>query len=94
MATLTISVTGTAVVTGSKAYTVSDADLQALLTWAAKAYGPYIAQTYNPTKAAGFVPTNQQILLAWVQTWINQTVNSVRVANTPPPAPPPPISVS
>lgn len=82
MATITISLTGSAItgLTGnpSKSYTVSDADLQALLTWA--------AGNFN---LPGNAP-NSQILLAWIQDWVSRTIHAVQVANT---ASPPPISI-
>lgn len=94
MASLTVSLSGSAVVVGSKSYTVSDADITSLLAWAAVAYDPYIQATFNPSKTAGFTPTNQQILLAWVQSWINGTKNAVQQFQTPAPTVPPPIVIS
>lgn len=87
MATLTISLSGSAVVTGSKSYTINDTDVQSVLTWAAKAYASAL-----PLPPA--TPTNQQILLAWVQSWINGTKDAVQRFQTAPPSPPPPISIS
>ena len=72
MATLTIQLSGSAVVNGTKSYTVSDADTQTVLTWAEGAFASSLPQS----------PTNTQILLAWVQSWINGTRDAVTVQNT------------
>jgi hypothetical protein len=61
MATLSISLSGSGVVNGTKNYTVSDADIQRTLDWASFTYKAYIFNTFGPA------PTNQQILLAWIQ---------------------------
>lgn len=80
MATLTISLTGSAIVSGTKSYTVSDADLQSLL------------DTYSQDRAfIGMTPTNQQILLAWVQGWIERSKADVLRSKT---TSPPPITIS
>jgi hypothetical protein len=84
MATLTISLSGSGVINGSKTYTVSDADITSLLQWAVSNYASALPLT----------PTNSQILLAWVQGWINATINSVKQFQTPPPVTPTPISIS
>lgn len=83
MATLTVSLSGSAVVNGSKSYTVSDADVQTLLTWVSQ----------QPRRfAVPQNPTNQQLLLAWVQQWVNENRDMVQQANTPPPVVPAPIT--
>jgi hypothetical protein len=84
MATLTISLSGSALVNGSKSYTISDADVQSLLDWA----------TVNYASALPLTPTDQQILLAWVQGWINATKVSVQQFKTPPAVVPPQISIT
>jgi hypothetical protein len=76
MATLTISLTGSAIIANaSKSYTVSDTDLQSLLDMAAANYA-----------AAG--ATNPQILLAWVQNWIDITKTQIRGFKTVSTSPP------
>lgn len=67
MATLTINLTS-GPVTGSKSYTISDADVQSLLDWAAAAYANTLPVT----------PTNGQVMLAWVQSWIAGTRDAVK----------------
>lgn len=93
MSTITISLSGSAItgLTGnpSKSYTVSDADLQALLDWAAVNY----AFTFPPSPPNP-PPTNPQILLAWIQGWVNATKNSVQQFQTPPPVVPPQIALT
>lgn len=71
--------------TGTKNYTVNDADIQALLDWAKDTYPP---ATLPDTR------TNQQILLAWVQSWIDGTKDAVQRFKTPAPVVPPPIVIS
>ena len=87
MATLTISLSGSAIVTGSKSYTVSDADIQALLDWGQANYASVLPQP--PA-----TPTNAQILLAWVQGWINATKDSVQRFKTTAPVVPPQITIT
>lgn len=79
MATITTSLSGSAIVNGTKNYTISDADLQILLNW---------AQNYFVSSLPAS-PTNQQILLAWIQWWIDLTKKNIQQANlvtTIPPA--------
>lgn len=63
MATFTFSMASTPL-TGSKAFTGSDQDMQDLLDWAKVAYAPIITELFNPTNAQGFIPTNAQIGVA------------------------------
>jgi hypothetical protein len=72
---------------GTKAYTISDADWLILLTWVASA-NPQLATVPPQTP-----PTAPQILLAWVQNWINGTISAVQQYHTAAPVPPPPISI-
>ncbi len=88
MATLIISLNGSAI-TGltsnpSKSYTVSDTDLQNVLNWAQVAFATQLSTA----------PTNPQILLAWVQNWVNGTKTAVQQFNTPAPTVPPPPNIS
>jgi hypothetical protein len=85
MATLTISLTGTALMpNASKSYTVSDADIQRTLN--------YVQATFmNPRMGAPINPTPQQVLLTWVQQWINTTMAQEQQYGTAPATPPPPI---
>ena len=69
MATFTISLSGSSVVNGSKSWTISDADVQALTNYLSAAYG-------RPPPAAPLTP--QQCLLAWVQDFVGQTVANVK----------------
>ena len=81
MATLSIQLSGSAVVNGTKTYTVSDPDIQDVLTWAATAFATSLPAS----------PTNQQILLAWIQQQLvvaTQTgVQRFETTTTVPPAP-------
>jgi len=84
MATLAISVSGSALVNASKSYTINDADLQTLLSWAQVSYA----------NALPVNPTSQQILLAWVQGWIDATRANIQQVNTPAPTVPAKISIA
>lgn len=66
MGTLTISLTSTPV-TGTKSYTVSDADVTALINYIQTQYG---------------AATASAALLLWVQQWVNETANRVQTNNT------------
>lgn len=86
MSTLSIQLSGSSIsgLTGTptKAYTVSDADLQSLLTWATKQWSGVLGPS----------PTNTQILLAWLQYQLVQpTIAGVQATNH---VIPPPISMS
>jgi hypothetical protein len=65
MATLTISVSGSGIANAnqSKAYTVTDADLQKLLNWGATIAAPGA--------------TTPQILLAWCNLLVNYTIRQI-----------------
>ncbi len=84
MATLSISITGSTIVTGTKNYTVNDTNVQNVLDWA----------RVNYATALSTAPTNQQILLAWVQGWINGTKDAVQRFETPAVVVPAPIDIS
>lgn len=78
MATLTISMANSALATtnGSKAYTISDADITALVAWARVAYPPPLTNPPTPDNR-----TNAQVLLAWFQSYVNATRDSVKKFN-------------
>ena len=80
MATLTISITGSTVVSGSKSYTATDASIQRLLIWAASRYATVLSTA----------PTNAQIMVAWADSWVNGTRNAVSQFETPTPVVPAP----
>ena len=66
MATFTISLSGSAVVNGSKNWTLTDADVQKLSTFLIAKYGGSSSIT------AG------QALSLWVQDFVNSTISDVR----------------
>ena len=61
--TYSFGATGT-VLTGTKNFTGTDADMQNILNWAKVAYAGLIDELFNPTHTPGFNPTNQQIGVA------------------------------
>lgn len=67
MPTVTISLAGSAIVNGSKPYTISDPDVQTLIN--------HIIAKYSP--AAGPPLTNTQALLKWTQLFVDNTTNEV-----------------
>jgi len=85
MATITMSLSGSGIVNGSKNYTINDTDTQSLLDWAIATYSA-------PSPAAPL--TNAQALLAWIQSWINGTKTAVQQFKTPAPVVPPLITIS
>lgn len=68
MATFTISLSGSAVVNGSKSWTVSDADVQGLVT--------FLIATYSVPGGPTLTP--QQALLAWTQSFVSGTIAQVQ----------------
>jgi hypothetical protein len=51
MPTLTVQLAGSSVVTGSKAYTLSDADVQKLINWAVERFTPLGQPAITPAQA-------------------------------------------
>ena len=77
-------------VNGSKAYTISDADIQQMLSWIAKEYNASLVGTSPPPVTVAAVG----YFLAWLQGFMQNTTHLVQTHMTPGPAPPPPISIS
>lgn len=80
MATLTISLAGSGIVNGTKVYNVTDADVQRVLNWA-------VVEFANKLPAPPAIPTSQQILLQWVQNWIDTTKMKEQMFSTVQPLP-------
>jgi len=82
-------------VNGTKTYTISDADYQQMLVWAANANNAQIIAAAGPPTGAPPVYTvsGLNILLSLVQNWINGMIQAVAVQFTTPAQPPPPISI-
>lgn len=70
MATFTISLSGSTVVNGSKSWTVSDADVQALVN--------YLVPTMTAESGSKTTLTPSQALLAWAQGFVSETVSNVQ----------------
>jgi hypothetical protein len=70
MATITFSISGSAVVTGTRSYTISDADIQRLLN--------AIKTFLNLAPAS----TNAQILLAWAGWVRGRTIDLIKGVET------------
>jgi hypothetical protein len=79
MATITLGMVSTPF-TGSKTYTSTDADMQALLNWAAAALNPQIQRKFNPGGTPGFVPTNAQIAVVIADDFIQGLIARVQQA--------------
>src|SRR6516225_8573995 len=75
-----------AVVNGTKAYTISDADYGKMLSWAANVNNSEIIAAAPPP--TGIPPvysvTGLQVLLSLVQNWVNGMIQAVQVHNTVP----------
>lgn len=76
-----------ATVNGTKTYTINDADLVSLLTWAA-------ATTITPNLVTPPTPTALQVLVNWLQIWVNGTKNAVQQFFTPVVAAPSQITIT
>jgi hypothetical protein len=77
---------------GTKVYTWTDADWLRTMTWIA-ASQPQFRPTGNPPSGGHpTTPTAQQILLAYLQVWINGTIQSEQQYSTKPAQPPTPIN--
>lgn len=70
MATFTITLSGSAVVNGTKSWTVSDTDVQSLVN--------YLQVKYFTGGPGGSAPTPQQALLSWCQDWVTTTIGQVQ----------------
>lgn len=75
---------------GTKTYTVSDADWLALLTYQASLIQPSRARGGATSLISVSAP---QLLLNWVQGWINSTITNVAAYMQQPPPPVTPISI-
>lgn len=71
---------------GTKTFTISDADWQQLITWAASA-------TITPNTATPPTPTAGQILLNWVNIWATGTKQAIQQYNAVPASVPPAINM-
>ena len=82
-------------VNGTKTYTISDADYQLMLTWAANANNAQIIAAAGPPTGTPpvYTVTGLNILLSLVQNWVNGMIQAVSVQFTTPAQPPPPIVI-
>jgi len=82
-------------VNGTKTYTISDADYQQMLTWAANANNAQIIAAAGPPTGTPpvYTVTGLNILLSLVQNWVNGMIQAVSVQFTTPAQPPPPITI-
>lgn len=81
MPTISVSITGSTVVSGTMQSSLSDAHLLDVLGWGAVAFNPYLQATFNASGSSTYVPTNPQISKAWVQNWWNGTRDAVTKFN-------------
>jgi hypothetical protein len=95
MATLAVNFSGSGIAAAnvSKNYTINDTDTQAIIDWSKIAFASEIQSTYNPSGNPSFVATNDQIMLIWIQSWINGTIDGVQRNQAVPASIPPPISI-
>jgi hypothetical protein len=77
-------------INASKAFTISDADAQQILSWLAENYNAVLVGTGTPpvTKPA------TAYFLAWLQGFMNATTDSVQRQQSDPMVVPPPISIA
>jgi hypothetical protein len=81
-----------AVVNGTKTYTITDADYQSMLVWAANANNAQIIASLTPPPP--YTVTGLQVLLSLVQNWVNGMIQAVQVHFTVPAQQPPPITIA
>jgi hypothetical protein len=79
---------------GTKVYTWTDADWVRTLAWIAGTQQQFRAPVIPGKPIVPTTPTAQQILLAYVQNWVNGTIQGEQQFSTIPPQVPPPISPS
>jgi hypothetical protein len=90
MAHLTVTITGSTLFPAAvqQGYsTLTDADLQRILNWSAAYNVGIINQMFNSPPVPGFTPTNTQIFQAWVQSWVNQSIQAEGSFSTTRPPP-------
>jgi hypothetical protein len=76
-------------INGSKAFTISDADLLQIIAWIAANYNAQLVGTNTPPVTVPAVG----IFLAWIQGFMNATTNSVQQYHTTPAVAPPPVTI-
>lgn len=84
MATLSIQLSGSAVVNGGKDYTLTDPVVQRLIN--------YLKIKFETGLPAN--PTNGQVLTKWVQNWIDTTKAEVQIFETPAPVRPTQVDIT
>ena len=87
---------GGGAVNGTKSYTISNADYQQMLIWAANANNTQIVAGVCPSPCMTQPPymvTGLQVLVSLVQNWVNGMIAAVTVQFTTPAQPPPPITI-
>ena len=77
-------------INGTKAFTISDADVQQMLSWIAEAYNATLVGTNTPPVTVPAV----SYFLAWLTGFMQATTNSVQHQQTTPAVVPPPISIA
>ncbi|HEX4500631.1 MAG TPA: hypothetical protein VH187_05575 [Scandinavium sp.] len=77
-------------INGTKSFTISDADIQQMMSW--------IAQTYNAVLVGNSPPPVTvlavQIFVAWFDGFMRTTTAGVQQQQTLPPQVPPPITIA
>jgi hypothetical protein len=67
MPTLSISVSSSTVASGTRTYNITDADLQSVIDWGKASFASSLSTA----------PTNNQVMAAWVQSWVTGTKMAV-----------------
>ena len=77
-------------VNGTKPFTISDGDIQQMLSWIATNYNSTLVGTGTPPVTV----TAIAYFLAWLQGFMNATTDAVQHHNTDTATKPPPITIS
>lgn len=81
MPTISISITGSTVVSGTLQSSLSDAHLSDVMAWGAAAFNQYLQSTFNAAGSSAYVPSNTQIAKAWANNWWSGTALAVTKFN-------------
>jgi len=78
----------------SKTYTISDSDMQQMMSWMATAYGSEMIAGVSPAPVPPVFFNAVQYFLYWFNGFMQATTDATQHQQTDPPVVPPPISIT
>lgn len=81
MPTISISITGSTIVSGTLQSSLSDSNLSDVMAWGAVAFNQYLQANFNAAGSSAYVATNPQIAKAWAANWWSGTAQAVTKFN-------------